>query len=98
MVPCSTSRTRLGRVWRGSGGARWEVQAEVGSWRRWRRWGWGGVPREGLQGSLSGYGSTPFGVQFFSFVDVPVILQAVFKQSKMFFWMVPEIQFVDRVL
>ena len=31
-------------------------------------------------------------------VDVLVILQAVFQQSKVFFLMVPQIQFADRVL
>ena len=31
-------------------------------------------------------------------MDVLVILQAVFQQSKVFFWMVPQIQFTDRVL
>ena len=36
--------------------------------------------------------------QILGFVDVLVILQAVFQQSKVFFWMVPQIQFTYRVL
>ena len=36
--------------------------------------------------------------QILGFVDVLVILQAVFQQSKVFFWMVLQIQFTDRVL
>ena len=36
--------------------------------------------------------------QILRFVDVLVILQAVFQQSKVFFVMVPQIQFTDRVL
>ena len=31
-------------------------------------------------------------------LDVPVIMQVEFQQSKMYVWMVPKIQFIDRVL
>ena len=55
------------------------------------------APREGLQGLLSGQGSTAFCVEILSVVDVPVIMQVEFQQSKMYVWMVPQIQFFDRV-
>ena len=60
--------------------------------------GWGGVPREGLQGLLSGQGSTALRGQTLTVVDVPVILQVEFQQSKLYVWMVAQIQFIDRVL
>ena len=46
---------------------------------------WCGVLREGLQCLLSGQGSTALRGPDRSVVDVPVILQAMFQQSKVFF-------------
>ena len=69
---------------------------DVGRWRRGQ--GWGGVPREDLQGLLSGQGSTVLRGQILTVVDVPVILQVEFQQSKLYVWMVAQIQFIDRVL
>ena len=57
-----------------------------------------GVPRERLQGLFSGQGSTALRGQILTVVDVPVILQVEFKQSKLYVWMVAQIQFIDRVL
>ena len=31
-------------------------------------------------------------------MDVPLIMQVEFQQSKMYVWMMPQIQFIDRVL
>ena len=31
-------------------------------------------------------------------IDVPVIMQVEFQQSMMYVWMMPQIQFIDRVL
>ena len=72
-----------------------------------RSWRWGGgvggagvaVPREGLQGLLSGQGSTAFCVQILSVVDVPAFLQVEFQQSKPYLSVkVLQIQFIGRVL
>ena len=51
-----------------------------------------------LQGLLSGQGSTALRGQILTVVDVPVILQVEFQQSKLYVWMVAQIQFIDRVL
>ena len=67
------------------GGRRWQAVAGRRRAGRWRRLG-------GAEAAARCGGPVP------SVVDVPVTMQVEFQQSSLYVWMVPRIQFIDRVL